>query len=75
MNRWWRALDPKIRCVERVYSLSSSLLSAVILLLGVAMVVGALARGGGVVLGVVLGAAFVVIGAGRLWIARAASDR
>ena len=61
--------------MQRAYSLSSSLLSAFILLLGLAMVAGALARGGGVVLGVVLGAGFVVIGAGRLWIARATAER
>ena len=61
--------------MQRAYSLSSSLLAALILVLGLAMVAGALARGGGVVLGVVLGAAFVVIGAGRLWIARATSER
>ncbi len=46
-----------------------------ILVLGLAMIVGALARGGGVVLGVVLGLGFVGIGAGRLWIARATSER
>lgn len=46
-----------------------------ILVLGVAMVAGALARGGGIVLGVVLGLAFVIIGAGRLWLSRATSVR
>jgi hypothetical protein len=61
--------------VQRAYSLTSSLLSAFILLLGLAMIAGAVARGGGVVLGVVLGTAFVVIGAGRLLIARATSER
>ncbi len=65
----------KIRRVQRAYSLSSGLLSAFILLLGLAMIVVAVARGGGLVLGVVLGAAFVVIGAGRLWIAHATSER
>jgi hypothetical protein len=50
-------------------------LSGLILVLGVAMIASAVARGGGVVLGTVLGAAFVVIGAGRLWIARATSAR
>ena len=61
--------------MQRAYSLSSSLLAAFILVLGLAMIAGALARGGGVVLGVVLGAAFAVIGAGRLWIARATAER
>jgi len=39
------------------------------------MVAATLARGGGVVLGTVLGVAFVIIGGGRLWIARATSAR
>jgi len=50
-------------------------LSALILVLGVAMVASTIARGGGVVLGTVLGTAFVIIGAGRLWISRAMSAR
>ena len=50
-------------------------LSGLVLVLGVAMIVSALARGGGVVLGTVLGVAFVLIGAGRLWISRAMSAR
>ena len=42
------------------------------LMLGVAMVVSALSRGGGVLaLGVVLGALLALIGVGRLWLARA----
>ena len=51
------------------------MLSGLILVLGLAMIVSALAHGGGVVLGTVLGAAFVIIGVGRLWIARATSAR
>ena len=50
-------------------------LSGLILVLGVAMMASALARGGGVVLGTVLGLAFVIIGAGRLWISRATGAR
>ena len=61
--------------MQRAYSLSSRFLSTLLLLLGVAMMAGALARGGGLVLGVVLGAAFMVLGAGRLWIARATAER
>jgi len=61
--------------VQRAYSASSRLLSGFILVLGLAMVAGALARGGGVVLGLVLGVAFVVIGGGRLWISVATSAR
>jgi hypothetical protein len=38
--------------------------------LGIAMIVSALARGGGALaFGVVFGVAFVVAGAGRLWLA------
>lgn len=61
--------------MQRAYSASSRLLSGFILVLGLVMVAGALARGGGVVLGVVLGVAFVVIGGGRLWISFATSTR
>ena len=49
---------------------SSRALSALLLLVGLAMVVTALARGGGALaLGVVLGGLFAAVGAGRLWIA------
>jgi hypothetical protein len=38
---------------------------------GAAMIVSALARGGGALaLGVILGTMFVLLGAGRLWLAR-----
>jgi hypothetical protein len=57
--------------VQRAYLASTRLLSALLLLLGVAMVVSALARGGGVfALGVVLGTMLALVGAGRLWLAR-----
>jgi hypothetical protein len=57
--------------VQRAYLASTRLLSALLLLLGVAMVVSALARGGGVfALGVLLGTMLALIGAGRLWLAR-----
>jgi hypothetical protein len=43
------------------------------MLVGIAMVASALARGGGVLaLGVVLGTLFAVLGAARLWLARGA---
>jgi hypothetical protein len=46
-------------------------LSALILLVGLAMIVSALARGGGALaLGVVLGVMLALRGAGRLWLAR-----
>jgi hypothetical protein len=46
-------------------------MSGIIMLLGVTMVISALARGGGVLaLGVVLGTMLALLGAGRLWLAR-----
>ena len=55
----------------RAYIASSRALSALLCLLGAAMVVGALARGGGpLALGVVLGSLFVVLGLARLLLAR-----
>jgi len=46
-------------------------MSALIMLVGVAMVASALARGGGpLALGVVLGTLLALLGAGRLWLAR-----
>jgi len=47
-------------------------MSALLLLVGVAMVVSALARGAGALaLGVVLGTMLALLGAGRLWLASA----
>ena len=49
---------------------SSRALSALLLLIGIAMVAAALARGGGALaLGVVLGVLFAALGAARLWLA------
>jgi hypothetical protein len=57
--------------VQRTYLASTRVLSAILVVLGVAMVVSALARGGGALaLGVVLGAVLACIGALRLWLAR-----
>jgi hypothetical protein len=62
--------------VQRAYLASTRLLSAVLLVLGVAMVASALARGGGALaLGVVLGTLLALVGAGRLWLARGAGAR
>jgi hypothetical protein len=59
--------------VQRAYLASTRLLSALIVLLGVAMIVSALARGGGpLALGVVVGTMLAAIGAVRLWFARGA---
>jgi hypothetical protein len=58
--------------VDRAYLASSRALSALLILVGLAMVVSALARGGGALaLGVVLGVLFAVLGLLRLRLARA----
>ncbi|MBA2505042.1 MAG: hypothetical protein H0V29_03760 [Thermoleophilaceae bacterium] len=57
--------------MNRAYSAGTQLMSVVIACLGVAMVVMALARGGGpTALGVVLGVLFACLGAARLYMAR-----
>jgi hypothetical protein len=57
--------------VQRAYFASTRALNGVLVLVGVAMVVSALVRGGGALaLGVILGAMFTLLGAGRLWLAR-----
>jgi len=62
--------------VERAYLASTRVLSATMIVLGVAMVVSALARGGSpLALGVVLGIPLALLGAGRLWLAREAHPR
>ena len=60
--------------MDRAYLLSQRVLSGLVMLVGVAMVVSTVARGGGpLALGVVAGVLFVGLGAGRLWLARGAS--
>ena len=57
--------------MQRAYAASTRVLSTVLLLIGVAMVVLALAQGGGpLALGVILGVMLALLGAGRLWLAR-----
>jgi hypothetical protein len=57
--------------VQRAYLLSTRVLSAVLVLVGVAMVASALARGGGALaVGVVLGTLLALLGAGRLLLGR-----
>jgi hypothetical protein len=57
--------------VERAYRQSTRLLGALTLVLGLALVVSTIARGGGpLALGVIVGVAFTLIGAGRLYLAR-----
>jgi multisubunit Na+/H+ antiporter MnhB subunit len=56
--------------VHRAYRQSTRVLAAAICGLGVAMIVTTLVRGGGgLALGMVLGIAFVLLGAGRLYLA------
>jgi hypothetical protein len=56
--------------VERAYRQSTRALAVALLVLGIAMVVSSLARGGGALaLGVVLGVAFALLGAARLYLA------
>jgi multisubunit Na+/H+ antiporter MnhB subunit len=57
--------------VRRAYGTSTRVLSGIIMLLGVTMVILALANGGGALaLGVVLGTLLALLGAGRLWMTR-----
>jgi hypothetical protein len=56
---------------RNVHRASTTLLSVVMVLLGLAMIARAIAAGGGVLaVGVVFGVLFVAAGAGRLWVAR-----
>ena len=57
--------------MRRAYTTSTRVMSALILIVGLAMIVSAIARGGGALaLGVVLGVMLALLGAGRLWLAR-----
>jgi hypothetical protein len=57
--------------VQRAYLVSTRVLSALLVVIGVAMVATALARGGGALaVGVVFGTLLALVGAGRLWLAR-----
>jgi len=56
--------------MRTAYGVSIRVLSTLLLVVGIAMVVSALARGGGALaLGVVLGTMLALLGAGRLWLA------
>jgi hypothetical protein len=60
--------------VRNAYGASTRILGSLLVVIGVAMVVSALARGGGpLALGVVLGTMLALLGAGRVWLARAHS--
>ena len=57
--------------MERAYLATTRVLNAALLVLGLVMVVVALAGGGGpLALGVVLGTLLALLGAGRLYLAR-----
>ena len=57
--------------MSRTYLATSRVLGTLLLLVGLGMVGTALAGGGGpLAVGVVVGSAFALAGAGRLWIAR-----
>jgi hypothetical protein len=57
--------------VERAYLATTRVLSGALLVLGLVMIVVALAGGGGVLaLGVVLGVLLALVGAGRLYLSR-----
>ena len=51
--------------------LATRILSGLMVLIGLAMIVSAVARGGGpLAYGVILGILFIAVGAGRLWTER-----
>jgi hypothetical protein len=57
--------------VSRAYVLSQRVLGGLLCLVGLAIVVSALARGGGpFALGTVVGILFAALGAARVWLAR-----
>ena len=57
--------------MRRAYTTSTRLMNGLLLVIGLAMIVSALARGGGALaLGVVLGTMLALLGAGRLWLTR-----
>jgi hypothetical protein len=54
---------------ERVYRVSVRAFSFVLIALGLAILVSALANGAGPLsVGVLMGVAFIAVGAGRLWV-------
>jgi hypothetical protein len=68
-------IDTTISAMQRLYIGSTRVLSVLLVVLGVALVASALARGGGpVALGVLVGAGMTLGGLGRLWLLRGVSD-
>ena len=69
-------MSTTIAAVQRAHRQTTRLLGALLCLLGLAMVVSALARGGGPLsLGVVLGVLLALLGAGRVLLTRAPRSR
>ena len=61
--------------MRTAYGASTRILGSLLVVIGIAMVVSALARGGGpLALGVVLGTMLALLGAGRVWLASAHGD-
>jgi hypothetical protein len=61
--------------MQRLYSGSTRALSALMIVLGLTLIVSAVARGGGALaLGVVIGVALALGGAARLWLMRGVGD-
>jgi hypothetical protein len=57
--------------VERAYLVSTRVLNAVLVMVGLGLIAVTLIRGGGALaLGLVVGVLFALLGAGRLWLAR-----
>jgi hypothetical protein len=57
--------------VDRAYLASTRVLNGLLVVVGLALVVATLARGGGALaVGMVVGVLFALLGAGRLWLAR-----
>lgn len=57
--------------MERAYLHFSRALSALLVVVGAAVLITTVARGGGALaFGVLLGCAFLALGAGRLWLSR-----
>jgi uncharacterized membrane protein len=57
--------------VRRAYTGTTQVLSAILIMIGVAMIVSTLAGGGGpLAIGVVLGIGLTALGAARFWLAR-----
>jgi hypothetical protein len=57
--------------VRRAYTSTTQVLSAILVVIGIAMVVSTIARGGGgLAVGVVLGIGLIALGAARFWLAK-----